>query len=48
MKTFIVLLIVAFVLLLMFFFICAFKISSECSRREENEKEISERTKKES
>lgn len=48
MKKFLIILIVAFVLLLMLFLFCAFKISSECSRREENEKEISERTEKES
>ena len=48
MKKLIIILIGAFVLLLMLFLFCAFKISSECSRREENEKEISERTEKES
>lgn len=48
MKKILIILIVAFVLLLMLFLFCAFKITSECSRREEYEKEISERAEKES
>ena len=48
MKKFLIIFIIAFVLLLMLFLLCAFRITSECSRREENEKEISERTEEKS
>ena len=47
MKTFLIIFMIALVLLLVLFIYCACYISSECSRREEHEKEIFERTKKE-
>lgn len=43
MKTFLIIFMIALVLLLMLFIYCACVISSECSRREEYEKEIFER-----
>jgi hypothetical protein len=47
MKLFLIIILIALVFLLMLFIYCACYISSECSRREEHEKEILERTKKE-
>ncbi len=44
MKKFLIIFLIALVSLLMLFIYCACYISSECSRREEHEKKILERT----